>query len=313
MTPRVREKLMLQDHKLDHDYETIKVKMKKVLMEEVPIDPNVKTRGRKSAKLTKKVRKEVMEEKDLTILKQPKEFLEQLAKDRFISEGDVVHRISMDGGDNSFKIICNTFSKHQDPEVTFTRTEKPGNLCSGVNRSIVLAYVEGVQENYENLRVVLELLQLDQLGFVISADLKLLNVYLGLSGHGGKFACYMCEGELGLESGVLRTLSSLINNSLAYAAAGSTAADMMLYKNCVKPPLLVASKDQLVMNLVPPPELHLLMGGTNKGLEVLREGLNMVGLEEKLWEWCSKHGVTRRGEFFVGFSFWVISLQTRQV
>ena len=72
MTPRVREKLMLQDHKLDHAYETIKVKMKKVLMEEVPIDPNVKTRGRKSAKLTKKVRKEGMEEKDLTILKQPK-------------------------------------------------------------------------------------------------------------------------------------------------------------------------------------------------------------------------------------------------
>ena len=61
--------------------------------------------------------------------------------------------------------------------MTFTRTEQPGNLCSGVNRSIILAYVEGVEENYENLRVLLELLQLDQLGFVVAADLKLVNVY----------------------------------------------------------------------------------------------------------------------------------------
>ena len=32
------------------------------------------------------------------------------------------------------------------------------------------------------------------------------------------------------------------------------------------------------------------------GLEVLRQGLDMVGLEDKLWDWCSKHCVTRRGE-----------------
>ena len=296
MTPKVREKLNLQYHRLDHHYETIKVEMTKTKVEEVAIDPNEKRRGRKSAKLTRKVKKEVLEEKDVTILKDPKAFLDQLAEDRHVWEGDVMHRISMDGGDNSFKIICNTFSKHQDPEVTFTRTEKPGNICSGVNRSIILAFVEGVQENHENLRVVLELLQLDKLGFVVAADLKLLNVFLGLSGHGGKFACYVCEGEVGLESGVLRTVSSLIQNSKAYEDKGSKPPTMQDFKNCVKLPLIVADKDELVLHLVPPPELHLLMGATNKGLEVLREGLELVGLEEELWKWCSKHGVTRRGE-----------------
>ena len=296
MEPRVKEKLSLQDHKLDEHYETIKVEMTKTVTEEVPIDPNEKRRGRKSAKTTRKVKKEVTEEKDLTILKKPKEFLEKLAEDRFIWKGDVVHRISMDGGDNSFKIICNSFSKHGDPEITFTRTEEPGNLCSGVNRSIILAFVEGVQENHENLRVILELLQLDTLGFVVAADLKLLNVMLGLSGHGGKFACYICEGEIGLQPGVLRTISSLITHSKAYEDNGSKPATMQSFKNCVKPPLLDADEDALVMHLVPPPELHLLMGACNKGLEVLREALEKVGLEEKLWTWCSKHGVTRRGE-----------------
>ena len=69
----------------------------------------------------------------------------------------------MDGGDSSFKIIGNTFSKHRDPEVTFTRTEQPGNLLSGVSRSIILAFMEGVDETYENLFIIPELFQLDQL------------------------------------------------------------------------------------------------------------------------------------------------------
>ena len=114
MLPRVKEKLNLQDHRLDQHYETIKVNLTKTETEEVPIDPNIKTRGRKSAKLTRKVKKVVTIEKDVTILKQPKEFLEKLAEDRFICKMDVMHRISMDGGDNSFKIICNTFSKNQE-------------------------------------------------------------------------------------------------------------------------------------------------------------------------------------------------------
>ena len=180
--------------------------------------------------------------------------------------------------------------------MTFTRTEQPGNLCSGVNRSIILAYVEGVEENYENLRVLLELLQLDQLGFVVAADLKLVNVYSGLSGHGGKFACYCCEGEMGLEAGPLRTVSSLIANSKAYKAAGSVPSTMQIYKNCVKPPLFPATEDGLVLHLVPLPELHLMMGATNKGLDVLKQGLEKIGQEDRLWDWCSQHGVTRRGK-----------------
>ena len=47
-----------------------KYKMTRSVTEEVVIDPNVKTRGRKSSKLTRKVKSEVTEEKDLTILKQ---------------------------------------------------------------------------------------------------------------------------------------------------------------------------------------------------------------------------------------------------
>ena len=295
MTPRVRDKLMRQDHMLDKDYETIKIKTQKTVTEEVPIDPSEKRRGRKSAKTTKKISKQVEEEKDLAILKNPKEFLDNLAEEHFIWEGDVMHRVSMDGGDNSFKIICNTFSKNQDTEILFTRTEQPGNLCSGINRSIILAFAEDVQENHHNLRVICELLEIYKLEFVVAEDLKLLNVLLGLSSHSGKYACYICEGEMCLESGPLRTFSLLIQNSQAYIAAGSKPATMQIYKNCVNPPLLDMPEDQLVQDAVPPPELHLMMGAVNQKLELIREFMARLGLEDQLWEWCSKHGVTRRG------------------
>ena len=73
-----------------------------------------------------------------------------------------------------------------------------------MKHSIVLAYVENVSEDYELIRKIFELLRIDELDFVIDADLKLLNVLLGLSGHGGKYACIYCEAEKGLEAGNLR-------------------------------------------------------------------------------------------------------------
>ena len=78
--------------------------------------------------------------------------------------------ISIDGGDNSMKFILNVFDRNQDSEITFPKVEKKGNLCSGVNRSIVLAYCEDLEENYSNCRIIMELLRVDELDSVIAAD-----------------------------------------------------------------------------------------------------------------------------------------------
>ena len=67
MTPNIWEKLGIHDHKLDDEYETVRVKMTHTVEEEIPINPTQNTRRRKSAKTTKKVTKEVEEMKDLTI------------------------------------------------------------------------------------------------------------------------------------------------------------------------------------------------------------------------------------------------------
>ena len=51
----------------------------------------------------------------------------------------------------------------QDKEISFPKQEKPGNLCSGIKRSIILAYCEDVTENWHNMKIILELLDIGKL------------------------------------------------------------------------------------------------------------------------------------------------------
>ena len=119
--------------------------------------------------------------------------------------------------------------------------EKKGQLNTGVNRILVLAHGQGWSETHNNLRSIVELMDFESIEFSLAADLKLLNVLLGLSGHNGTYACLFCEGAMTLEPGVPRTFASIILNSAAYIAAGSKKSTMSNYKNCIKPCLLPVS------------------------------------------------------------------------
>ena len=164
-----------------------------------------------------------------------------------------------------------------------------------MNRSIVLAYCEDLEDNYSNCRIIMELLRVDELESVIAADYKLLNILLGLSGHGGKFACIYCEAPKGLEVGIIRTFSGITEQAQAYKGAGANPKNMMKFKNVLNLPLINVQNNQPIWHAIPIPELHSLMGCTNHPLELLRKYLEKLGLEEELWLWCDGHGVTRRG------------------
>ena len=87
-----------------------------------------------------KVKKIVEVERDVTLLKDTKGFIDRMAQERNLWKSDILNRISIDKGDNSLKFIVNQVDRKRDPEITFTKTEQPGNVCSGVKCSIVLAY-----------------------------------------------------------------------------------------------------------------------------------------------------------------------------
>ena len=62
-------------------------------------------------------------------------------------------------------------------------------------------------------------------------DLCLLNAIVGISSHGGKYACTFCDGTNVLDSGILCTFSHLKEKYKAYQAAGANPAKMSHYSN----------------------------------------------------------------------------------
>ena len=172
-------------------------------------------KGSKNKKNTKYDVKIV--ERDVTILKDTKSFIEKVITARHLNDKEVITRVAMDGGGGSFKIVANVFDKNSDP-----KKEKKGNLDTGVKRILVLAHVQNLQERHFNLRKILEHLKLDLIpGFLVVGDLKILNILMGISSNSGKFSCLFCEGESTLSSGTLRTFENLDKHFKEFTDSGS--------------------------------------------------------------------------------------------
>ena len=78
------------------------------------------------------------------------------------------------------------------------------------------------------------------------SDLSATNAYLGLSSHGGKFACYVCEGVATSQLGKLQTFASLKENYEQYVKSGSDPKKMQNFKNVIAPCLVPGKPEQLI-------------------------------------------------------------------
>ena len=96
--------------------------------------------------------------------------------------------------------------------------------------------VNGGQERYENIRLLLERLQLQRIsGLVLVGDLSIVNVYIGISSHVRKYASYICEGESILEAGTTQTFRNLASQHEGYVVRGPDPKTMKLFKNVIHP------------------------------------------------------------------------------
>ena len=209
---------------LGEEYENVIMEFEATVEEDVE-----KENGKKKQSKKKKVMKKNM---NVTIVKDSKEFAKKVIEARGLDEEKVKIRVVVDSGQGSLKIAANVFDSYIDPEVTIGDQEGPEERLTGVNRLLILAEVEGGQERHHNIWQLLEKLDIQNLpGLVLVGDLSITNIYLGISKHSGKFACYVCEGPCGVESGTLRTFGSLTSHYESYKAAGSNPKTMQTYKN----------------------------------------------------------------------------------
>ena len=114
--------------------------------------------------------------------------------------------------------------------------------------------------------IVMELLDLSKIEYRLAADLKLINILLGISSHSGKYACFVCYGPCNLVSRPICTYKHLEDMYLEYAAAGFPVKKMSLFYNVIKPCLINPSNMGLHIGYqIPLPQLHLNIGIGNWG------------------------------------------------
>ena len=161
-------------------------------------------------------------------------------------------------------------------EKRFTKKITPNS----VKDLLLLAIVNDIPENYHNLSILWERLDLNSLKKFTATDLKLANISLGLQSHGSTYPSHMCECKRpgrksgkGYKVGDLRTLGSCRKHAQLFedacAIKSATKSDSPKYKNCIKQPLFDDPDDTLTMLLIPPSELHLLTGPTNHIYKVM--------------------------------------------
>lgn len=205
-------------------------------------------------------------------------FLDYIIQQREYGETEILIRIGIDGGQGFLKICVSVFAL--DRGLAQAQSYKD----SSVQRIFILAIVPNVQENYENLLLLWVSLNLHELKrpYTIATDLKLCNILLGLMSHGACHPCCWCSVDrtsLALQ-GDDRTLESMRQDFWRWTDNGEGKRQNAKYFNNVVHPAVMNLTDMTttVLEVIPPPELHLLLGPVNTmyaGLAVLWPGVTV--------------------------------------
>ncbi len=128
-------------------------------------------------------------------------------------------------------------------------------------------------------------LKLKSISFYLATDLKLTNIIAGIQSHASSFPCTWCQGcAPWIEPGLPRTLGNIRKYAKEYAKTGKK------HFNCIHLPLLEGDDDTEILDCIPPPELHLLLGGVNKIVDVCdkKAGNNL------LYKWLERHNICKK-------------------
>lgn len=187
-------------------------------------------------------------------------FVDYVISTRNLDTSDMILKIGLDGGSGFLKMTLSVFN--------FCDSDNSKFKDSGVRKCFLIGIAPDVPENYFNVKRLWLNIGIDDLHrpYTVSADLKLCNILMGLMAHGSLHPCCWCnipKNELS-KRGELRTLSSLRHLFWTFFNSGATKSKAKEYGNVIHPPILHNANDSIpVLDLIPPPELHLLSGPVN--------------------------------------------------
>lgn len=213
------------------------------------------------------------------------------------------YKLGIDGGGNFLKICISiqnddTTNKVREKRVLRRSYSKDSIdikfLDSGVKKLLIIGLVESTQENFDNVSLLWFLLKLNEIKCTVATDLKLANIIIGIMTHASKYPCTWCStssDEL-YKIGTLRTIGSIVKNVAAWEEDGAKKERAQLFENCVNKPLFDYDENVEIIDIIPPPELHLLIGTVNKIFEHM-----LIECKREAEEWVKKCSVSREVYF----------------
>ena len=176
------------------------------------------------------------------------------------------YKIGCDGGQGSLKLTLSILEKAQDANAAGdTKGAKilRGKAAdkykfTGVKRLFIIGLIPFGYENYENMRIILDQLELDKIDFNLSTDFKLINILCGMQNHKATHPCPYCLGSrtkdedfLDGDDAPLRTLGKLEEDATNFIA-GIRARD----QNAGKDGIVSAAPNEIFCSV--PGRLSLL-------------------------------------------------------
>lgn len=213
---------------------------------------------------------------------------------------EVVEARDLDPGD--VQVICGLDNGQKFNKIAFLVKQKQTSLeekgrqrrsmelfrdkfkDSGVKMLILAAVIPSCPENHHNQKEMLNALGIEGLEWGTTVDLKMALCLTGKSGGQLTYGCPFCDMAKPYKETEynLLTLADLVELHAGYVAAGSNKKEQAKFQNCVNDNLLAGDPDTKVLNILIPPELHLLIGVVDKHLKGLEEVFGLTWVDAYL-------------------------------
>ncbi len=211
----------------------------------------------------------------------------------------------MDGGGGFLKVCLDVIEEARSPtqsRITKKLSSQERFQDTGVKKLFIVGIVANVQENYHNVKILLQACQATKLNFTLATDMKLANILCGIMQHGSSNPCCWCEiskdyivkeGAVPRKRtlGRIRELSSQHKQSLLEGKKVRPGE----FFSCIENPLFADWSDDVeILDLILPPELHLMLGITAKLYDEVINRMKQEGEDsERIETWAKEHNNVR--------------------
>lgn len=149
--------------------------------------------------------------------------------------------------------------------------EGPSFKKGGVKRLHIIALAPSVPEKYEFISLIwTNLLKLNELEATVAADLKTINIIVGIMAHSSSHPCPYCETskkELVLKCGRPRTVENIREQCTKHESLQKSNE----CASCIHPPLICRKGDDHILDICPPPPLHITLGIVNAVFQAVQK------------------------------------------